>query len=173
MSSQCDPVETPRRDERQHAKLGASNPEVRMSRQRTVTVALAAIAIMMMPVGLQAALSPRSFFDDFPMGRGWIAQGGTYDEHLVRDVGVLFLAMIVVTVWAIWRRGSARPVAAAWLLQGVMHFAYHVGHLDGYDGLDKIGLLGSLVAIPILAGVALWADWVPARVPQVEPRSDR
>ncbi|MGH9133454.1 MAG: hypothetical protein ACRDZZ_05925, partial [Ilumatobacteraceae bacterium] len=106
---------------------------------------------------------PESFFDDFPFGRGWVAaEGGVYDEHLVRDVGVLFLALIVVTVWALWRRQAARPVAVAWLLQGVLHLGYHLGHLDGYDGIDKVGQVASLAAIPVLALVALWAGWQPS-----------
>ena len=36
---------------------------------------LLAIALLMAPVGLQAAVAPRSFFDDFPFGRGWISAG--------------------------------------------------------------------------------------------------
>ena len=108
--------------------------------------------------GAQAAFAPRSFFDDFPLGRGWIAaEGGAYDEHLVRDVGVLFLALILVTVWAIWRRSLARPVACAWLLQGSLHLWYHIGHLDGLDGIDKFGMVMSLAAVPVLALIALWA----------------
>jgi hypothetical protein len=126
---------------------------------RVETIALALIAAFMLPAGLQAALLPKSFFDDFPFGRGWIAaEGGAYDEHLVRDVGVLLLAMIIVTVWAIWRREAARPIAVAWLFQGVMHAGYHAGHLAGYDGIDKVGLMASLVSIPVLAVVVLWAD---------------
>ena len=136
-----------------------------MSRRRIETTSLALIVVLMVPVGVQAAFAPESFFDDFPFGRGWIAaEGGTYDEHLVRDVGGLFLALIVVTVWALWRRVLARPVSVAWLLQGVLHLVHHARHLDGYAGIDKVGLIGSLVAIPILAIVALWASWPSAEV---------
>jgi hypothetical protein len=56
-----------------------------MTRLRTDHVALATIAVVMLPTGLQAAFAPRSFFDDFPLGRGWISSGGeAYNEHLVR-----------------------------------------------------------------------------------------
>jgi len=121
-------------------------------------VALAAIAIFMLPAGLQAAFAPRSFFDDFPLGRGWIArEGDLYNEHLVRDVGALFLALILVTAWIVWQHRPGRPVAVAWLVQGALHVAYHGGHLDGYDTVDAIGLIGSLVIVPVLALVALWA----------------
>ena len=123
-------------------------------------IALGSIALFMLPAGLQATLAPKSFIDDFPLGRGWVAgRGDVYNEHLVRDVGGLFLALIIVTGWTAWRRGHVRPVAVAWLVQGVPHAIFHAGHLDGHDTLDKIGLLGSLVAVPVLALIALWAGW--------------
>ena len=103
---------------------------------------LVAIAVFMIPAGLQAAFAPRSFFDDFPLGRGWISAGdAAYDEHLVRDVGGLFLALIVVTLWSAWRREAMAAVAIAWLVQGVLHLGYHVGHLEGLGGADKAGLV--------------------------------
>ena len=106
------------------------------------------------------AFAPKSFFNDFPFGRGWIAQeGGAYNEHLVRDVGVLFLALIIATAWTALRSRPARPIAVAWFVQGGLHVAYHIGHLDGYKTVDKIGLIGSLALVPVLALVALLAGW--------------
>ena len=129
-----------------------------MKRPQIERVALGLIAVFMLPAGLQATLAPKSFFDDFPLGRGWIAhQGDAYNEHLVRDVGALFLALIVATAWTAWRGGPARPVAVAWLVQGVLHLVFHAGHLDGYDTVDKVGLIVSLITVPSLALVALWA----------------
>ena len=123
---------------------------------RTARISLALIAVFMLPAGLQAAFTPESFYEDFPFGRGWVAaEGGSYDEHLVRDVGFLFIALIIVTLWAVWRRTDPRPIAIAWLVQGIGHLVYHLGHLDGYDGVDKVGMVVSLAAIPVLAAVAL------------------
>lgn len=122
------------------------------------TFSLLLIAVAMLPVGLQAAFAPRSFFDDFPLGRGWIAkEGGAYNEHLVRDVGILFLALVIVTAWTALRHRPARPIAVAWLVQGVLHVLYHAHHLDGYKTVDKVGMIGSLALVPLLALVALWA----------------
>jgi hypothetical protein len=133
-----------------------------MTPQRIARWSLGLIAVFMVSTAVQAAFFPRSWFDDFPLGRGWIAaEGGSYDEHLVRDVGVLFLALIIVTVWAAWSGHGIVPVALAWLVQGVLHLWYHAGHLDGLDGFDRVGLIGSLVAVPVLAGVALWAGTRP------------
>ena len=131
-----------------------------MSRQRIQNLSLLVIAISMLPVGVQAAFAPKSFYDDFPLGRGWIAkEGGAYNEHLVRDVGVLFLALIIVTAWTALRSRPARPVAVAWFVQGVLHVVYHVDHLDGYKSVDKFGLIGSLALVPVLALIALLAGW--------------
>ncbi len=130
-----------------------------MTADRIARWALALIAALMLPTALQAAFTPKSWFDDFPFGRGWVAaEGGAYDEHLVRDVGVLFLALIVVTAWAAWKRQAVLAVAVAWLLQGVLHLVYHIGHLDGLGTADKVGLVGSLMSIPVLAAIALFAN---------------
>lgn len=120
-----------------------------------VNWALALIAVFNLPVGLQAALFPRSFFDNFPAGRGWIAAtDGAYDEHLVRDVGVLYLALVIVTAWTAFTRTAERAVAVAWFLQGVAHLGFHANHLDGLSRADSIGLVTSLAAVPVLAVVA-------------------
>ena len=130
-----------------------------MARSDIARWSLVLIALLMAPAGLQAAFAPSSFFEDFPIGRGWISAGdANYDEHLVRDVGALFLALIIVTLWCAWRRQAMAAVAIAWLVQGLLHLAYHVGHLDGLGGVDKAGLVVSLVLVPILAVVALAAS---------------
>ena len=50
--------------------------------------------------GLYARWAPRSFYDDFPLGRGWVEALPAYSEHLVRDVGGLFIATAVVLLAA-------------------------------------------------------------------------
>jgi hypothetical protein len=122
-------------------------------------LAVALIAVIMAPAGVQATFFPRSFFDDFPLGRGWISTGGdAYNEHLVRDVGALFLALIAVTAWTVWRRSDVSGVAAAWLLFGVLHLVHHSRHLDSLATGDTIALTASLVVIPLLAVAALIAE---------------
>ena len=129
-----------------------------MNHQRIERSALALIGLFMLPAGLQAAFAPQSFFEDFPLGRSWISHhGDQYNEHLVRDVGALILAFIIVTGWTVCKQRPGRSIAVAWLAQGVLHLVYHSGHLDGYRSADKIGLVGSLVTVPVLAGLALWA----------------
>jgi len=114
------------------------------------------IALFMLPAGVQAALFPRSFFEDFPLGRGWVAAtGGPYNEHLVRDVGVLFVALIVASAWTAWTRAGDRALAAAWIVQGVGHLGFHAAHLQHLPGSDRAGLVASLIVVVVLAVAAI------------------
>ena len=141
------------------------HPRSHCGRRRRPNWPLVLIALFMLPVGVQAALSPRSFFEDFPLGRGWVANtGGSYNEHLVRDVGVLFLALVVATAWTAWTRAGDRAVAAAWIVQGVGHLAFHAAHLDHLSGGDQAGLIASLIIVVVLAvGAIFWPLASPGR----------
>ncbi|MGH9026486.1 MAG: hypothetical protein ACRDWD_10300 [Acidimicrobiia bacterium] len=115
--------------------------------------------------GAWAALTPRSFYDDFPgFGRTWIAPDGPYNEHLVRDVGELYLALAVVTIAAAvtLSRPLVRSVLLAWMLSGVLHTVYHARHTDPFDAADAVAIVGSLVLQPVLAAVLLYLTY-PAR----------
>jgi hypothetical protein len=65
--------------------------------------------------------------------------------------------MAVVTVWAVVRpRADAfAMVGLGWLVFNVLHFAYHVRHLDMYDAVDKAGNVISLAAVIALAALLL------------------
>jgi hypothetical protein len=121
--------------------------------QRTILVYLTLSGLL---VGIWATLFPRSFYDDFPgLGRIWVAVDGPYNEHLVRDVGQLSLAMSLGSGVAAFTMTAVlvRVAAAAWLVNAVPHFVYHVRHLDAYDTFDQVGnvlSLGLLVALPIV-----------------------
>jgi hypothetical protein len=107
-------------------------------------------------VGGWALLAPRSFYDDFPLpGRHWVSLAGAYDEHLVRDVGGLYLALLVVTIAAIRRTDLLRVAGLAWLVFSVPHVLFHLDHLDGLTTGDKIAQLGSLTGTVVLAALLL------------------
>ena len=78
------------------APLGAPRAATRL--------VLGILAAVQATDGLYALLAPRSFYDDFPVGRGWVEALPAYSEHLVRDVGALFLATAVVMMWWVERR---------------------------------------------------------------------
>jgi nucleoside-diphosphate-sugar epimerase len=121
------------------------------------------IALGNIGVGLQALFTPRSFYDDFPLGRGWVGMDGPYNEHLVRDVGSLNLALVVLVLAALFvsTRTLARTAAVVWLVNAVPHFAYHARHINtaGMEGSDKVVLLltlGGAVLLPALVLMLLW-----------------
>jgi hypothetical protein len=98
-------------------------------------------------VGFWATFAPHSFYRSFPLpGHHWVSPAGPYDEHLVRDVGGLYLSLLVVTVWAIVRRNPEllRVAGAAWFVFSLPHLVFHLGHLDGLTTFDKAGESTSL-----------------------------
>jgi len=125
------------------------------------------LAISAFAVGIQAAFFPRSFYDDFSFGRGWVAMDGRYNEHLIRDVGELNLALFVVTIAAIVVASMmvVRIAALAWLVSALPHFLYHLRHLTmDMAGAEKVGLMVSL-ALPVIGALVLLWPRRRARTP--------
>lgn len=126
---------------------------------RLRVAALWVLAISSAVVGVWALAAPQSFYDDFPgLGRVWVAVDGPFNEHLVRDVGALNLALAFVAALAI-ATGSplvARAAGGAALLFGVPHLAYHALNLDGFDTGDAVAMLTSLTLSVLAAIVAVW-----------------
>jgi len=136
-----------------------------MTSDRWIRVVLVLLAISATVVGAWAQLAPRSFFVNFPGGgRHWVAVDGGYNEHLVRDVGGLNLALAVVTiaaaVWLIPRLIQA--ATAAWLVYSVPHLIYHANHLAIYRTFDKFANMISLgltvIAPLVVLAVSLRGD---------------
>lgn len=126
------------------------------------------LALSSLSVGIQAAFFPRSFYDDFPFGRGWIAMDGLYNQHLVRDVGALNLSLFVITVAALLVSTCvfARTAAIAWLVYSVPHFLYHLRHLThSMPGADKLGIVVSLGLTVIGPILLLLVRARPVRIP--------
>jgi hypothetical protein len=125
---------------------------------RLARIVLAVLAVSGAIVGVWATFAPRSFYDDFPGGgRSWVAPDGPFNEHLVRDVGSLNLALTVLTVAAaiLLVRSLVVVAALGWLAYGIPHLVYHLRHRDVYDTGDQIASLVSLAFVPALAVVAL------------------
>jgi nucleoside-diphosphate-sugar epimerase len=127
-------------------------------------------------VGVQAEFFPRSFYDDFPFGRGWVAMDGRYNEHLIRDVGALNLALLVLTIGAIvvGSRAISRITAVSWFVYSAPHLVYHLRHLTMVmPGVDKVGIVVSL-SVPVVASIVMLFDRPrvpPAIVDVREPAS--
>lgn len=126
-------------------------------RDITTRVLLVVIAGGNAVVGLWAAFAPQSFYDSFPgAGHHWVAIDGPFNEHLVRDVGTLNLALTAVAIAALVRpsRFLVQVVCGAVLIYASPHLLYHAAHLDPYDTSDKFALLGSL-SVSVVAPIVL------------------
>ncbi|HYI36015.1 MAG TPA: hypothetical protein VEX39_05400 [Thermoleophilaceae bacterium] len=127
---------------------------------------LAGLGLIQLTNGLYALFWPRSFYEDFPLGRGWVEAIPAYNSHLLADVGALFVAtgalMLMAAVWL--ERRLALAALITWLLFAVPHVLYHLGNLGPYDTADTVGnvvALGLTVLIP-LALLALLVRRAPA-----------
>ena len=137
-----------------------------MDREIWVRAVFAYLALQSVVVGAWALFAPRSFYDDFPgAGRSWVSVDGPYNEHLVRDVGALNLAILVVFVLAALRPTPDRIrlgaiVAIAW---GLPHLLYHSFNTDGLGTGDVVANLGGLVVFVLLpTSVVLTSASAPA-----------
>jgi hypothetical protein len=134
------------------------------TRRVVVRVALIGLVVFAAVLGFWAGLFPRAFYDAFPgFGRQWVAIDGPFNEHLIRDVGYLSLALGVVTVAAaIWLTTPiVQATALAWLVFSVPHLAYHASHFHEMDTIDAVGNGASLGGGVVLALVVLVAGWRP------------
>lgn len=121
---------------------------------RGLRVVLLVLAGSASYVGGWALLAPRSFFTSFPgLGRHWVVVDGPFNEHLVRDVGALYLALLVLTLGAVLRpdRALVRLTGAVWLVFSVPHLIYHAAHLGGYDAADRLLNVAALGGTVLLA----------------------
>jgi hypothetical protein len=165
------------------AEIVTAAREPRRLRSRAGVLALAVLGIGSLFVGLWALGAPQSFYDSFPgFGRVWVAVDGPFNEHLVRDVGGLELALAAVAFVALASMALAlvRVAAAAQLIFGVPHLLYHLTHLAALAPADAITSIVSL-SVPVLAALvvlgasrgsrASTAGPLPARASGREARS--
>lgn len=106
--------------------------------------------------GLHALLAPSSFYGDVPFGRGWVEALPAYNEHLVRDVGSLFLATgIVLLAAVVWTERRLVLIAlVSYLAFALPHAVYHAFNLEPYGTGDAIANALTL-AFTVLAPIAL------------------
>ncbi len=124
---------------------------------------LAATIAVGLYVGLWAQFFPHAFYTSFPgFGLSWISLDGPENEHLIRDVGSLYLALTAISIAGLFGRTATigRVAGLGWTVFGVLHFAYHVSHIVG-TWTDIIGTILSL-GISAILGILLL---VPTRTP--------
>jgi AhpD family alkylhydroperoxidase len=132
---------------------------------------LAALGLPQVGIGLWALVAPHGFYDQFPTGQGWVSALGPFDEHLVIDVGALFVAIGVLAILAAaWlRRPLVIAAAVAWLLFSVPHTIWHLtdlGPLSAGDAIANVVTLAWTIVAPLAVLALLRA---PARVGEGVP----
>jgi hypothetical protein len=94
----------------------------------------------------------------------WIAPTGAYNEHLIRDVGSAYLALFVVTLWALFgRRREMLLAGSAWTAFSVPHLVFHLAHLDEFGTGDKVGNIVTLAGTVVLSVALLAPERAPVR----------
>jgi hypothetical protein len=114
---------------------------------------LLAVALGQLGATAQALLAPKSFYEDFPFGRGWVEAYPAYNDHLIYDYGAYTLgALVALVIAAIWLDRRVVQVATiSWLVSATIHFVNHVVTIDRYGTGDAVANLTGLflfVAIP-------------------------
>jgi hypothetical protein len=129
-----------------------------MNSPRSARLALAFLFVAAVTIGLTAAAVPRTFYDDFPFLTTWVSLLPPYNEHLVTDVGGLYLGFAVLFAWAAstLERTLVRAVCIAWLLTATLHLVFHVGHLEGFDTADAIAEIAGLALLLVPPPIAIW-----------------
>src|SRR5680860_680432 len=103
------------------------NTERPIPRPGLFRAALLALGGTQAILGLYALISPLGFYEDFPLGRGWVELLPSYSEHLVRDVGGLFLlsGAVLLAAGIYLGRRLVTVALASFLLYSVPHTVFH------------------------------------------------
>jgi hypothetical protein len=122
-------------------------------------LALGFLLLAALSVGLPATIAPHTFYDDFPFVAHWVELLPPYNEHLVTDVGGLYLGFAVLFAWAAWTldRTLVQAVSVAWLLAAAIHLLFHAGHLANFSTADAIAEIASLALLLVPPPIAVWA----------------
>jgi len=134
--------------------------------RRLLRGGLAVLAVTPALVGIWGTVSPRGFYDTFPgAGHHWVSAVGAYDEHLVRDVGALYLGFLVLLAFAfVWLdRRLVQAALVSYAVAALPHLAYHTTTLDNFSTADAIAEIAAL-ALNVVLPVGLLAVTRPRRV---------
>lgn len=129
-----------------------------MDLRLAVRLGLGYLALVSAQIGAWALAAPQGFYDDFPgLGRAWIASDGPFNEHLIRDVGALSLALFTLLAAAAIRLSRDLVVTAgmASLVWGVPHALYHATNPGTLGTADQLASMGGLMAFVAFAALVV------------------
>jgi AhpD family alkylhydroperoxidase len=144
--------------------------------RRAVRAILLVLGINQALIGFTMLAGPRRWFETFPLGRGWVEALPPYNEHLVVDVGGLFVGIGVLAVLAaVWlERRVVIAACTTWLLFSVPHTIYHSIEqpLGTGDAIANVAALAATVIGPGLVLVLARRPAAMARIPAGAPEAD-
>lgn len=110
------------------------------------------LGVIQVALGLYALFFPRSFYEDFPFGLGWVEALPAYNEHLLIDFGGLYLATAVMLIAASLRLERRWVVISllAYLAFSIPHTTWHLFNLEPYTTGNAIGNVVALSATVLL-----------------------
>jgi alkylhydroperoxidase family enzyme/uncharacterized membrane protein YphA (DoxX/SURF4 family) len=118
---------------------------------------LLALGIPQALIGAWALFAPRAFYSDFPSGTdGWVHVLGPFDEHLVTDVGGLFIAFgLLMTLAAIGlRRTTVVAASVSWITFSGFHLVWHLLNLEPYGTADALAN-GATLSWTVVGGLLI------------------
>jgi hypothetical protein len=126
---------------------------------RTARAALAIACAYALVLGALATFAPHTFYDEFPFIGSYVQMLPPYNEHLVTDVGGLYLGFAVIFAWAAWKPERTLVLAASsgFILTAVLHLVFHAAHLDGFSTADAVNELVGLGLLLVPPAIAIWA----------------
>jgi hypothetical protein len=118
---------------------------------------LLVVAFGQLGATVQALVAPRSFYEDFPFGRGWVQAYPAYNDHLIYDYGAYTLgAVVALVIAAIWLdRRVVQLATVSWLVSATIHLVNHVITVDRYGTGDAVANLTGLFLFVAIPGVLL------------------
>ncbi len=126
----------------------------------TIRICLGVLTLVQTVIGLWALIAPAAFYSGFPAaGHAWVAMLPPYNEHLVRDVGALSLALAVLLAAALVSAERRLVIVAvsAYSVYALPHTAFHGLHLEGFSRFDAAAQMAGFAFQLLLVAGVLWA----------------
>lgn len=120
-----------------------------------IRICLGVLALSALAIGIPAAFAPETFYTDYPFYTALVKVLPPYNEHLVTDVGGLYLGFGVMFLWALFQpsRPLILPLCAGWIVTQTIHFAFHIDNLSGFTTAQAVSQqigLGLYILIAII-----------------------
>jgi hypothetical protein len=124
-----------------------------MNRRAWLRAGLGLLAGTQVVLGFWILLLPDVFWD-----WRWVSYLPPYNEHLLRDLGALYLSLAVVLCAAVssMERRLVFTALAAYLAASVPHLVFHAQHLEPLSGASGAGLLTLLGLGVLLPATLMW-----------------